>query len=1169
MIFTLTLIFCVYLRFYNVYNNKQKSQLTKFEFMKRKLLILFFGVFLVCIQVFAQQVTVTGKVNSLDGAIPGVSIKIKGTNVVSQTLGDGTYTIKASPNDILVFSYIGYTTLEKSVGSATVVNVTLVEDSEGLNEVVVVGYGTQKKGSLTGAITSVNVEKVFGDRPIPDAARGLQGAVPGLSVVVPSGEVGSDPIIRIRGQVASQYGSAQPLLLMDNVEIPSMQYVNPNDIENITVLKDAASTAIYGSKAAFGVVLITTKKGAKTDENKFTYSNNFVWQSPFKALDIAGIDGLEYTLNAHENMKQPGPAGGFWRIDRTSFEKIKEWQAKYAGVIGNDDPVAYGRDWYWDGAQKFGYRIYDPVAAMIKDNALSQMHNLGLNGKSGNTNYNLSIGYLGQEGMMKPAKHDDYKRFNPSITLSTKVTDYLTLRGGARYADGIKRNPNSLNADAFTADPWLYLYRWSRLFPIGVQEQGKDIIDPAFSARMSNDQIRAEKYLNMNLGATINITKAWDVQADYAYSTQNNLLTSSVPYVQGRTTWYGVDALKDANGAQVYVDENGNVTNTGGMPAYQFPLTDHTIKANTYFSQNNFRSKRNTLNLLTNYNLNLKDHQVKFLLGSNIVGYDYSSQYSKRTNLLNGDNPQFNFALGGIQEAGGGAGWESQVGFFGRVNYAYKDKYLFEATLRRDASSKFPTHLKWRTYPGVSAGWVFSNESFMKPVEPVLSFAKIRASWGNIGDQAVDNGIYLPLMDPMQSSWLNSSGIPNYYLETPPAVSPNVSWQNIEHMNLGLDLRFFNNKLGVTAEVFQRYTRDMIIAGDVLPATSGISTAPRSNLGELRTRGWELNLDFNHQFASGLRLSIDANLADAVTFITKGADYQTPWENRLLSNGFSTGRRYGDVYGFVTDRLYQKDDFVYDASGNFVQTNIVWNGVSKRTNKLVGSNPVYQTYFEDGNQTLLISPGDVKFVDVNGDGYIDAGNGTNGNPGDRVVIGNTTPRYQYGFRLGADYKGFSLSVFFQGVGERKIWGSGQLAIPGYFAKEGAMPQAIAENYWKPDRTDAFYPRAWNLGGENEGYVMRAQSKYMLDMSYLKIKNITLGYSLPSSLLKKVKVASARVYVSLENFITFDNLRGLPIDPEAISGYSMLGSGSSNYNLGRTGTSNPAFKSASAGLQIGF
>lgn len=1133
--------------------------------MRKKLLLILLGTFLLLAQAFAQQITVTGKVTSSDGPIPGVSIRVKGTTIVTQSNGDGNYSIKAATNDVLVFTYIGYNSLERSVGRNTTINVTLVYDSNVLNEVVVVGYGTQKKESLTGSITSVNVDKVFGNRPIADVGRGLQGAVPGLSVVVPSGEVGSDPIIKIRGQIGSVLGNSNPLILVDNVEIPSIQYVNPNDIENITVLKDAASSAIYGSKAAFGVILITTKKGAKVDGNKFVYSNNLVWQSPFKPIDIAGVDGLEYSLDAHENMKQPGPAGGFWRIDRTSLGKIKEWQTKYGGVVGNNDPILYGRDWSWDGAQKFGYRIYDPVEAMVKSNNFSQLHNLGLNGKSGSTSYNLSIGYLGQEGMMKPAKHDDYKRFTPSLSVTTKATDYLTLRGGVRYADATKRNPNSLNSSSFAADPWLYLYRWSRLFPIGVQEQGADIIDPAFSARMSNDQIRAEKYLNMSLGATLNLTKAWDVTADYAYSTENNLTTSSVPFVQGRTTWYGVEPLKDANG-QVYVDENGNVTDASGMLAYRFPLTDHTVKADTYFSQNNFRSKRNTLNILTNYNLDLKDHQFKFLLGSNIVAFDYSSQFSRQGNLLNNDNPQFEFTVG-TENSGGGANWDSQAGFFGRINYAYKDKYLLEATARRDGTSKFPTRLKWRTYPGVSAGWVISNESFMTGVKPVLSFAKLRASWGSIGDQSVPNNLYLQTLGIGKNSWLSGGGLPFYQLGTPGPIPDDITWQDIEHLNVGADVRLFDGKFGVTAELFQRNTNNMLISGEVLPATFGAS-APEGNYGDLRTRGWELNLDFNQQFNNGLRLTVDANIADAVTFITRGTDFRDAYGDRKLSTSFSTGRRYGDVYGFVTDRLFQADDFVYDADGKFVQTNIVFDGGSKTTNKLVGDNPVYQTYFEDGNQTLLISPGDVKFVDVNGDGYINAGKGTNGDSGDRVVIGNITPRYQYGFRVGADFKGFDLSVFLQGVGKRKIWGNGQLAIPGYFAKEGAMPQAIAGNYWRADRTDAFYPRAWNLSGASEGYVMRTQTKYMLDMSYLKIKNITLGYNMPTSLLKRVKIASARVYVSLENFITFDNLRGLPIDPEAISGYSMLRSGGT-YNLGRTGTSNPPFKSASAGLQIGF
>lgn len=1112
------------------------------------------------------QNTVQGTVSDASGPLAGVTVSVVGGTAVVATDSNGRFSINAPVGSTLRFSFIGYQS--KDLPAAANMTVVLDEDESTLEQVVVVGYGTQKREHLTGAVSSVDADKVFGTRPIADAARGLQGVVPGLNIVVPSGEVGSDAILRIRGQVGSQVGGSNPLILVDNVEVPSLQYVNPADIETISVLKDAASASIYGAKAAFGVVLITTKQGATGAKPSINYTNNFIWQSPVQDINIAGVDGLQYSLDAHRNMKQAGPAGGFWRIDEASMEKIREWQELYGNTVKNDDPVLYGRDWWWDGTQKFGYRVYDAAAAMVRDNAFSQKHNLSVNGSSGDTRYNIGIGYLGENGMMKPAKHDDHRRFNPSLSLSTKINDFLSVRGRFTYSEGTKRNPASLNAAGFAADPWLYLYRWSRLFPIGVQENGKDIIDPAFSARESNDAILNKKYLSASLGTVIDITNNWDIQADYAYVTENISNFSSVPYVQGKTHWYGVELLRDADGNQVFVDEQGNVVESGGMPAYQFPMTDHTTRDASYVSQSTFFERKHTFNAYSTYQLNVDDaHDFKFMLGANVVALDNRSHYSQRGNLMNADNPQFNFATG-TETSGGGNYWESQAGFFGRFNYALQNKYLFEANLRYDGTSKFPRHLRWQWYPSFSGGWVISNESFMEPLTEILSFAKLRASWGSIGDQDVSNSLYIPTMNILKNSWLNSAGEQFFYMSTPSPVTGNMDWQRIEHLNIGADFRFFNNKLGLTGEWYKRNTLDMIIGGTAMPDTYGQSVAPLGNYGNLSTKGWEIAADYSHQFENGLRLTVNANIADAVTHITKAADWNIPWENRSIGSTFSTGRRYGDVYGFVTDRLFQKEDFVYDADGNFVQTTIIRDGVAKRTNVLAGDNPVYQTYFEDGNQVLLISPGDVKFVDLNGDGYIDAGNGTNGDMGDRTVIGNITPRYEYGFRLGADFKGFDFAVFLQGIGKRSIWGSGQLAIPGYFSKEGAMPQAIAGDYWTENNTDAFYPRAWNLNGADEGFVMRRQSRYMLDMSYLRVKNITLGYSLPNSLLSRAKISTARLFVSLENMFTFDNLNGLPIDPEAISGESMLRPGG-GYNLGRTGTSNPVFRSASMGLQFGF
>ncbi|MDR2275299.1 MAG: TonB-dependent receptor [Sphingobacterium sp.] len=1111
----------------------------------------------------AWQQSVQGTVVGPNGALSGVSVAVVGTNVSTSTDSNGYFRISASKGSRLRFSSVGYQTREVIVGENSTIDVALQDLNESLEEVVIVGYGQQKKAHLTGAVSSVNVEKAMGGRPISDAGRGLQGVVPGLSVVVPSGEVGSDARLRIRGQVGSINGGSDPLILVDNVEVPSLMVVNPNDIETISVLKDAASASIYGAKAAFGVVLITTKKGAKTDMNRVTYSNNLSWQSPFKKIELAGIEGLEYTVDAQDNMKAAGPAGGFWRVDRNSLEKIREWQQKYAGVIGNDDPVVYGRDWFWDGTQKFGYRLYDPVAAMVKDRPFSHLHNLGINGKSGKTSYNMSAGYFGQQGMMKPANHDDYRRLNATLNVSTEISKAITMRGGLMYSDGTKRYPNSNNSAGFGADPWLYLFRWSRLFPVGVQENGKDIIDPVSTAKNSTDAISNKKYLNLNLGTTLNFTEHWDLQADYSFSTENNGLISSVLPKAAKTTWYGVDPWKNADGNQIFVDDNGNIVENGGIPAYTFPVTDYVLPSASNYFQSALNSKKHTFNAYSTYRLNLtEDHQFKFMVGTNIVANDFNSFYGKKNGLTNKENPQFDFTNGAMF-AGGTRDWDSMVGFFGRINYAYKDKYLLEGNLRRDGTSRVSNNMRWTWYPSVSGGWVLSKEKFMAALNPVLSFAKIRGSWGSIGDQSIDNGLYMAEMGLSPSYWIGGDGQVTG-IGTPRLVKDGLTWQDIEHLNIGADLRFFNNKLGVTAEWFQRKTNSMIMGGKSLPATLGTG-APLGNYGDLRTRGWELELDFNHRFENGVGLNLSANISDATTVVTKAPDWVLPWEDRSLGTTFSTGRRYGDVYGFVTDRLFQKDDFVYDSNGKFEQTNIVYNGTSKRTNMLAGDNPVYQTYFEDGNQTLLISPGDVKFVDVNGDGYVDAGKNTNGNPGDRVVIGNITPRYQFGFRVGADWKGFDLAVFLQGVGSRKIWGSGQLAIPGYFAKEGAMPKAIAENYWREDRTDAFYPRAWNLNGADEGFVMRAQSRYMLNMAYIRIKNITFGYTVPKSVLDRAKLSNARIFISLENMFTFDKLRGLPIDPETISGYSMLKD--ANYNLGRTGTSNPTFKSASIGIQI--
>ncbi|MDR2125383.1 MAG: TonB-dependent receptor [Prevotellaceae bacterium] len=1150
--------------------------------MKKFLMCLIICSF-VGVSAFAQTKTVTGKVIGGDDqqGIPGATVLVKETKKGIAADIDGKYSIQVEKGQTLVFSAIGYEELSIVVGDDNQINVTLKVSATTLSESVVVGYGIQRKENLTGAVASVNVEKTLSSRPIADVGRGLQGTVPGLSVVVASGEIGSDPIMKIRGQVASIEGGSKPLLLMDNVEIPSIQLVNPDDIESISVLKDAASSSIYGAKAAFGVVLITTKKGAKKESVNVSYSSNYSWQNRAKDLDMAGIDGMQYTLDATrtrdpEDRRENTFPGTFWRISETSIEKAKKWQEKYGGTITSSDPLVYGRDWYYDQAtaSKYSIRTFDAVDLLVREWAPTFTQNLSITGLSGKTSFHLGMGLLDQTGMIKPAKIDDFKRYNTSLNISTEINKYLTIRGGIIYSDRNKRYPSVGTTTA--GDPWVYAYRWGASFPITTKDQfGNTLRSPVYEFANTTTSSKRNVYTNINLGATVTINKDWDIKFDYTHVTQDDIEEKSLPTFFAYDTWAQTGLLKpwtNSNGDFVYVDDGGNIVSDGGIPAYLFsPVGNNATgeynmngSTGSYISRKSTNTSSNVFNVYSTYNLNFNEvHEIKLMAGMNSVASDDQYHYARRDTLKNYDNPQFNFATG-TQTVSSESFWEAQLGFFGRINYTFKDKYLLEANLRYDGSSKFPKHLKWRWYPSVSAGWTVSKEKFMENIKDILSFAKVRVSYGSIGDQSVPNHLYVPLVIVYDSYWMN--GIkPNLAYRTPDAVSGDIEWQNIETLDIGIDLRFWKNRIGLTFDWYRRDTKDMIIPGDAVPYTFGTG-APKGNYGNLRTNGWEIAFDFNYRFSNGLGINGMATLSDATTRITKGADYLTPWGDRSITNAWATGARYGDVWGYVTDRLYQAEDFVYDENGKMRKITIRLKGNGKDSYMLAGPNPVYQTSLEGGDGVQIFRPGDVKFVDLNGDGYITPGSSTFGDPGDRKVIGNSTPRYQYGFRLGADWKGFDFSIFFQGVGARKIWGSGQLAIPGYNADDGAIPQAIAGNYWTPDRTDAFYPKPWNNATGNTNYSLQVQSRYLLNMAYLRIKNITFGYTVPEKLMKKILFTNARVYVSLENFFTFDNLRGLPIDPEAITGYSMF---SSSYNLGRTGTGTPTFKSASVGVQLNF
>ncbi|MGN6354627.1 MAG: SusC/RagA family TonB-linked outer membrane protein [Parafilimonas sp.] len=1137
---------------------------------------LFFSFLLTlsCCYCFGQTKTINGNVSAAGTNLPlnGVTVTVKETKISTISNSSGDFTINAAPGQTLVLSYIGYADKEVVVGSANEISVLLDVASNALEDVVVVGYGSQKKANLTGAVSTVDVSKTLTNRPIADVGRGLQGSASGLSVSIPSGEVGSDPIIKIRGVMTSFQGSSTPLILLDNVEIPSIQIVNPNDIASITILKDAAAASIYGAKASNGVILITTKKGSGSSKPQVTYSNNFSWQNVWKDFEIGQVNALKYTVDAAERVGTFTPTGAFYYVDRASYLRSVEWQKLYGGKIGPGDPTVFGRDWYVQGAsnQKMGVRTYDPYDYMIKEWAPTQQHNISVGQTLNKTTYNIGLGYLDQSGMMKPAKKDEFTRYNASLRLSNEINKYITIRAGAMYSRRNKEYPYVTSST--TADPWLYLYRWGSLYPFGNDENGDPIRSPVSEAAAANTANILQNYMNVNAGATLNFTNNWTLDFDYTFSNQEEIWNRPGTRYTARNSWVAPKARVNDNGDPVYVDSTGNVvsaTAPGAMPAFDLSYDTYTsLGANPdhiYRRTTNFHSS--TINAYTTYNLNLKDdHRFKFILGVNRVAAQTEWQSQQVNQLTDIHNPEFSFAVGSPPIVDGDKFWESQLGYFGRINYAFRDKYLIEGNLRYDGSSKFSSDLWWRWYPSVSAGWVISKENFMLS-QDVISFFKVRGSWGSIGDQTVLNTLYLPLMPSGLSSWIGANGSRLPYVSAAPAIRGDITWQDIQTKNLGVDLAFFENKLSVTFDLFQRNTRNMIVPSEGIPFTFGTG-APQGNFGSLRTNGWELTVEFNHRFKNGLGVNFRGNISDAKTHIL---EYGTS----TGVNSYYNGKDIGEIWGYRTDRLYQAGDFELDADGKpqlitLTADDVPAEYVGKKANKLKagahGEKPVYQAFLQNSSN-FFFGPGDVKFKDLNGDGVIDNGSATLDDHGDLAVIGNSTPRYEYGFRIGADYKGVDISLFFQGVGSRQIWGDGFLAIPGYNSADGAMPEAIASNYWTPDNTDAFYPAAYNNAGSNAANNMQVQDRYLLNMAYLRLKNFTVGYSFSPGLLRKVGANSFRVYGALENFITWDHLRGLPIDPEAINGYSMWNT--SNYNLGRTGIGTPAFKSISIGVQLNF
>lgn len=1068
--------------------------------MKKRLLLFGIGIsILMSLALFPQKsfaqdnsnITVTGTVTDAKTGevMPTVNILLQGTSIGTATDQNGKYTLSVpSLQGTLRFSFIGYEMQNIPINGRTIINVALTPSVIEGEELVVIGYGMQQKEDLTSSIAVVDVEETFESIPITGVSDALQGIVPGLTITSPNGEIGQGANITLRGMQGSlNADGAHPLILVDGVEVPSLKLINPANIESISVLKDAAATAIYGSEAAWGAILITTKSGEKDTPIRVNYSGNFAIQTPTTNLEVAPmVEGTKMKFAAlkrsNPNLTQFGVLGIYF--DQVGIQKMIEWKKKYGGMDLGDEMVM-GRDFEIRGGKLFFYRPWDAAEKFMKKWAPMQQHNLSFAGGSESTSYYLGLGYLKQYGFIDFTT-DTYTRYNVNLSVNSTVNNWLDVRGTIIAAREDRVEPYAGYSGSYPM--WYYLYRWPRVYPYGTYE-GKPFRSAVTDAKQSNLSSNEETFTRISLGTSIDVTDDLTIDTDFTYNDRNIHLHQTGGVHKGYNFWGG--------------SLNYGVYSSPGYNAVQY---------------GSYWDKRINFRTLANYKQDLDNHSFEVLAGLEGEVHTFNGQYSERQGLLDPSKGEIDLALGD-QYVDGYAGDAATMGVFGRINYSYKDKYLLQINGRFDGSYNFPSNNRWGFFPSVSAAWVISEEPFMEQTEPVLSFLKFRGSYGSVGNAAVGNFPFLSLMGSYDSDWLIGDNESQTTFSTPGPVPATLTWEKVTTLDFGIDARFFDSKLTLKFDWYKRTTSGMLSAGVTLPATFGTSP-PQRNFGELTGTGWELKVGWIHNFNEQTYIGVTGTLSNFKEKVTEynNAYKGVPYHISTFNGSYYEGMVLGEIWGYVTDRLFTKDDFKQDANGNLLTDGngeyILKDGIA--------SQEIFET---DG---FSYGPGDVKYKDLNGDGFINYGENTVDSPGDQKVIGNYTPKFQYGLRINGGWKGFDMSVFIQGVGSREFWPNGPVFVPGWRASEAWYAHQL--DYWTPQNTDAFYPRPTSQSQSSNARNYLPQTRYLLDMAYVRLKSVTIGYSLPAELINKINVRKLRIFVSAQNLLELENLY-LPIDPE--------------------------------------
>ncbi len=1059
--------------------------------------------------------TVRGVVldKSNNDPIIGASVVVKGTTQGTITDYDGNFSIEATSGQYLQVSYLGYQTYELRVTPNTdTYRVALTESTSQLDEVVVVGYGAQKKVNLTGAVSVVDQKDIVG-RPTANMATALQGADPALNITMSAGGPGAGYNYNIRGVASINNSSTtKPLVLVDGVEM-DLSRVNSNDIESVSILKDASASAIYGSKAAAGVILVTTKSGSEGKAPQVTVDAKAGWKSPttehdfitqgFWSAYISDIFMMQHTKTAMTTYSDADYAELWMRLNDVTENPERPWT-----VVQNDGSYKYYANFDW-------YNHYYKTIRPMQD------YNVSLKGGNEKVNYFVSARYYTEDGMIridndkwhqistrakvnvniKPWMHYgvNFSFFSSRYTYPGTTSSREIFRVGSLHAMAYIPATNP-DGSAVYLNPWIYS---------GQGTVGDGVNALLLYGKHKNLNINREMVMQHML--TFDLAKNLTLNADYSL------------------TW----RMKEISNRSVKVPYSAKEGTTD--------LIENFRSVNSYHQQL-ARYMTHNYNVYFRWSPTWDKHHLTLTAGYNGEMYRYHSLEAERMDLMTEDLSSFNFAKGEVTDLSESIKTVATNGFFGRLNYDWAGRYLFEVSVRADASSRFAPGYRWAVTPGGSLGWRMSEEPFWEPVQDWWSNAKIRLSAGQLANQMTGYYDYIQSVDAdgmfTQQITLDGVSVLSYATEADPNAGT-LTWEKMTTYDAGIDMAWLNNRLSLTGDIYMRNTEGMLNTGTALPSVYG-ATDPKQNSANMSTKGWELSLAWRDQhnvLGKPLRYEISGGVGNYKTVITK---YNNP--EKLLTTYYE-GQVLGELWGYEIDGLFANQQEVDDY--------------------LTRVNPVESEVYTDivgvvDSKAPGLHPGDVRYVDLNGDGKITSGNGTVDNPGDRHIIGNTLPQYNYNFHVSAEWYGIDLSLYFQGIGRRDWYPMTEATTywgPYSRPYQGFMPKDFMSNVWSEDNPDAYFPRyrAYEaLGSANS--LGPANNRYMLNVGYLRLKNVTIGYTLPCW---KNVFSDFRIYFTAENPWYWSPLQQYcrSIDPESavVSSQAITYGFAKSFTFGITAT----------------